>query len=77
MTERELSFEEAMVELDTIVLKMERGEVKLAELVAYYERGARLRAVLEKMLAEAKLKIEKIGEDGATTPFPPAGGEQA
>ncbi|MDR0366980.1 MAG: exodeoxyribonuclease VII small subunit [Rickettsiales bacterium] len=66
---KEFSFERGLEELESIVAKMERGEVQLADLVAYYERGTRLRAALEKTLAEAKMKIEKVEADGTIVPF--------
>jgi exodeoxyribonuclease VII small subunit len=47
---------------------MELGEIKLAELVAFYERAAALKAHLEKTLAGAKLKIEKVQADGSVAP---------
>jgi exodeoxyribonuclease VII small subunit len=70
---KKLSFEEAMAELDSIILKMEDGTIKLADSVSYYERGIALKNHLEGMLKDAKLKIEKIqaGPDGGveTAPF--------
>ena len=62
---KDMPFESAMAELDSIVKKMEAGEIKLAELVAFYERAAALKAHLEKTLGAAKLKIEKVQADGS------------
>jgi exodeoxyribonuclease VII small subunit len=68
-----MTFESAMEELGSIVAKMESGEIRLAELVAFYERATALKNFLERTLAEAKLKIEKASAapDGAvkTEPF--------
>ena len=55
-----LSFEEALRELETIVQDLERGQVKLDEAIARYERGALLKRHCEAKLAEAKAKVEKI-----------------
>jgi exodeoxyribonuclease VII small subunit len=55
-----MTFEEAMGALEKLVVKMESGEVKLADTVAYYERGTALKKHLESMLADAKMKIEKV-----------------
>lgn len=62
----DLSFEEALKELETIVAKLERGDVALEDSIALYERGAALKAACEKKLAEAEEKIAKItlGPDG-------------
>jgi len=55
-----LSFEEALRELEGIVQELERGQVKLDEAIARYERGALLKRHCEAKLAEAKAKVEKI-----------------
>ncbi len=55
-----LSFEDALRELEGIVQDLERGQVKLDEAIARYERGALLKRHCEAKLAEAKAKVEKI-----------------
>jgi exodeoxyribonuclease VII small subunit len=68
-----LSFEEAMRELESIVRDLETGKAKLDDAVRAYERGAALKAHCEAKLAGAKAKIEQItvGSDGkvSLTPF--------
>ncbi len=61
-----MSFEEAMKELETVVGKLERGDVALEESIALYERGALLRARCEERLKAAEEKVERItlGEGG-------------
>lgn len=63
----ELSFEEALKELETIVRRLEGGEVKLEEAISDYERGVALKTHCESKLREARSKVEKIvtGSDGA------------
>lgn len=67
-----MSFEKALEELETIVARLESGEVELEQSIAIYERGAALRAHCEARLKDAELKVEKIvfGPDGkpATEP---------
>lgn len=70
----EMSFEEAMAELERVVTALERGEAKLEESIALYERGAALRAHCETRLRQAEEKVEQIrlSESGApagTQPF--------
>ena len=55
-----MSFEEALKELETVVGRLERGEVPLEESIQLYERGAALKARCEKKLAEAEEKVSKI-----------------
>jgi len=61
---KEMSFEEALKELEGIVAKLERGEAPLEESISIYERGAKLKAHCEGKLEDAQLKVEKIVLDG-------------
>ena len=56
----EMSFEEAIAELERIVEQLERGQVPLAQSIAIYERGAALKKHCEKLLQQAEARIEKI-----------------
>lgn len=69
-----MSFEKALEELESIVKRLESGDVELEQSIAIYERGAALKAHCEKKLKDAELKVEKIvlGEDGSVT-LEPAG----
>ena len=60
MEENKLSFEEAYKQLTEFVKKMESGELPLADSVAAYEQGIKLKAYCEQMLKEAELKIETL-----------------
>ncbi len=55
-----LSFEEAYKQLLEIVKKMESGELSLADSVAAYEQGTKLKAYCEQVLKDAELKISNI-----------------
>jgi exodeoxyribonuclease VII small subunit len=55
-----LSFEDALRELEGIVQQLERGQIKLDEAIAAYERGAALKKHCEAKLAEAKAKVDRI-----------------
>jgi len=55
-----MSFEEALAELEEIVNRIDTGQESLADAVSSFERGVALKNHCEKMLKEAKLKIEKI-----------------
>lgn len=62
----DLSFEAALEELETIVSRLEQGEVDLEDSIALYERGMALKAHCEKKLKGAEMRLEKIvlGPDG-------------
>ena len=66
---KDLSFERALKELETIVSRLERGDVELEESIAIYERGEALKARCDALLKQAEARIEKItlGADGKPT----------
>ncbi|MGV3730299.1 MAG: exodeoxyribonuclease VII small subunit [Sphingopyxis sp.] len=69
-----LSFEAAMGELETIVRRLESGDVSLEESVSLYERGHALRSHCEARLAAAQARIEQVslaadGRPAGTAPF--------
>lgn len=68
-----MSFEDALEELQQIVGQLEKGEGKLDQAIAAYERGAALKRHCEDKLRAAKEQIDKItlGPGGAagTEPF--------
>lgn len=55
---KELSFEEAMDELENVVRQLETGRIKLDEAVNFYERGLALKKICEEKLTAAKAKID-------------------
>ena len=58
----DMSFEDALAELETIVKQLEQGDVELEQSIAIYERGAELKKHCETRLNSAELKVEqKIG----------------
>ena len=59
-----LSFEDALGELETIVKYLETGQAKLEDSISSYERGIALKNHCEKKLREAQAKIEKITVSG-------------
>lgn len=64
----EMSFEEAMAELDRVVTQLERGDVPLEESISLYERGAVLKKRCEAKLKEAEEKVEQLTLDGDGNP---------
>ena len=62
-----LSFEDALAELERIVRGLEGGQAKLEDAIGAYERGALLRRHCEAKLAEAEARVQAIvaAADGA------------
>ena len=61
-SKKELSFEDALKNLESIIEKLEDGDVPLADLVDQYEAGTNLLKICHDRLNEAELKIEKLRE---------------
>ena len=57
-----LSFEDGFGELDTIVRRLESGELSLEDSVALYERGRLLAAYCQRLLDAAELRVTVVGE---------------
>lgn len=68
----ELSFEQAMQQLEQVVARLEQGQASLEESITLYERGAKLREHCEARLKDAEERVEKItlanGQPTGTTP---------
>lgn len=60
MTETDISFEDAMQELENIVHTLETGKIKLDDAIKVYERGMYLKKICEARLAAAKSKIDLL-----------------
>ncbi len=56
----DLSFEDALAELERIVRGLEGGQQRLEEAITAYERGSLLRRHCEAKLREAEMRVEKI-----------------
>ncbi|WP_297296864.1 exodeoxyribonuclease VII small subunit [uncultured Methylovirgula sp.] len=64
-----LTFESAMKELESIVERLEKGNVELEESIAIYARGEALKKRCDELLRSAEERIQKItlGADGKPT----------
>lgn len=71
---KDMTFERALKELESIVGRLERGDVELEESIAIYERGEALRDHCDRLLKQAEAKVEKMtfgqnGQPRGTEPF--------
>jgi exodeoxyribonuclease VII small subunit len=73
----DLSYEQALAELETIVAALEQGDVALEKSIEIYSRGEALKDHCEKLLNVAEAKVEKIrvGADGSAKGSEPLDGE--
>ncbi|SDK55925.1 exodeoxyribonuclease VII small subunit [Sediminibacillus albus] len=70
MSEQEISFEEAMKQLEEIVEKLEEGEVPLEKAINYYQEGMKLSKLCGDKLSNVEEQMVKIvNEQGDSVPF--------
>jgi exodeoxyribonuclease VII small subunit len=67
-----LTFEQAFVELEETVGKLEAGGLTLEENLALFERGQALAAHCNAQLDQAELKVRQLSPEGIV-PFEPEG----
>lgn len=65
---KDMAFERALKELETIVSRLERGDVELEESIAIYERGEVLRDHCDRLLKLAEAKVERLTFDASGAP---------
>jgi exodeoxyribonuclease VII small subunit len=65
----ELSFEAAFAELETIIGKLESGEMSLEESVELFERGRELSDYCQTVLDKAELRVNRLSGDGQIEPL--------
>jgi exodeoxyribonuclease VII small subunit len=60
----DLTYEQALAELESIVAALEAGDHALESALAFYERGQALARYCARMLEQAELKIQSLSGDG-------------
>jgi len=66
---QDLSYEEALVQLELILSTLERDDLPLETSLSLYERGVVLSDHCTTLLNAAELRVRKWQADGQTTPF--------
>ena len=69
-------FEAALAELDTIVKKLEEGDLPLEASLQLYERGVHLSRFCHAQLEQAERRIEILNERGELKAAPSTFGEE-
>ena len=65
-------FEAAIAELESVVKKLEEGDLALEQSLALYERGVQLSRFCHARLEDAERRIEILSERGDLRPAPAA-----
>ncbi len=60
-----MKFEDNLKKLETLVAKMEGGELKLDEMIKAFEEGRKLVADCQGELESIRQRIEKVTKDGS------------
>ena len=66
-----MTFEDNLKKLETLVARMESGELSLDEMISAFEEGRRLVAGCQKDLDSIRMRIEKVTNAGEAVPFEP------
>ena len=67
-----VNFEEALAELESLVEKMEKGDLSLEDAMANFQRGIELTRSCQETLKTAEQKVQILieqGEKGKLAPF--------
>ncbi len=65
----ELSFETAYEELESIITKLESGDLPLDDSVTLFERGRLLSEHCQSLLDKAELRVSQLTTDGRVEPL--------
>lgn len=66
----DLTFEEALAELENIVAQLETGELTLEKSLSLFERGQHLATRCNTQLETASIRIEQLTADGEIIELP-------
>ena len=74
----QLTYEQALAELEQVIKRLETGSIELADSIAWYERGSALAARCGELLEETERKVERLvlGPRGELSEVPLADAEE-
>ena len=75
MTKKEITFEAALSELQSVVERLEAGKVPLEDALALYERGMELVVLCNKRLDDAQQRVSIVKTDAEALEIQPFAGE--
>jgi exodeoxyribonuclease VII small subunit len=67
-----LTYEQALEQLDSLIVQLEKGDIPLDEAISAYERGSRLAAHCAQLLDRTEQRVSQlvVGGDGGLTERP-------
>ena len=65
----DLTFEQALAQLQKLVEELERGDGSLEESLARYEQGMKLAEYCNQLLDKAELRVQELLPTGEEAPF--------
>ena len=70
LTKEKITFEQSLLSLESIVQKLEHGEVPLEEAIEYYKEGLKYSKLCHDKLKQAEKQIVQfVNEDGKVEAF--------
>lgn len=70
MNDEKITFEAAMEQLETIVEKLEEGDVPLEKAISYFQEGMKLSKICHDKLQQVEKQMDQIlREDGEFEPL--------
>jgi exodeoxyribonuclease VII small subunit len=66
LADKKVSFEEAMEQLESIVLQLENGDVALEKSIELFQEGMKLSGLCSQKLEQVEKKIETLIEEDGT-----------
>lgn len=64
-----MTYEDALAELESTVARLEDGDLSLEEALALFERGQALAKYCGDLLEKATLRVEQLTADGEIGPY--------
>jgi exodeoxyribonuclease VII small subunit len=61
-----ISFEKSILDLEAVVLQLEKGDLSLEDALKHYEQGIKLARTCQTTLSEAEKKIESLTAQSST-----------
>lgn len=66
-SDKKINFESSLIELESIVKKLEDENINLEDSVKSFEEGVNLVKQCQKQLQDAELKVKKLLDDGSSS----------